>query len=895
MSAHVQNRGGSVSLMSHTPALNSYHRLISTEPVDDLMELTRTLSNTGNSSERPLLVSQKSEPSVYHRYSRHSSRQSHPFAKHSAQIAALDLWSPRCKISSNPRRLQLKNNRHQNVYAQNPSAPKGHNVNLFKKLKGINNTDDIRRFAVPAVVRSSSSGSELSSEMLSLRSEMSSVSIPLGQEIQSHSNHIMNRTNLDGQALSNRSSMDMSIVLNSKFEESSSFVPNFRGSKELMEEASVLDAVNDMCSDELSLSYGFPSVDSDSMGIYQNGDLATTSISKADFSIPGRQCFVSEQSLKFQRGDANYHSETVPIVRKSCKGTEMFKKRALRRRRKELNKLIKENITLNKEINMMRQRHMVTEKNLRREKLCLLNKLAQLQSCSGSARLVGESSRPVEEPTQKIHPAEAPVKGRQREPLSSASDKESILIPNSTEFSALETRRSRAAKMDLSGPSRTLGYEVQTSPMESITATVNHSNEADIEVEDLNRSKVEKKTSQSMTSNNVKSSPSCKGEFSHKKENCAAGSKSNGTKVAGKTGEQKGCKTDKDEKVIKSPVFDLNNLIINYLPPEMDTSLLQKIFAPYGEIVSCKVVMDHKTGTSKGYGFVKFKREEQAKLAIEKLDQFHIGGKVLKVAYARRSEGGKHEHKQTNLYVANLDKNVDTSDIKRVFSKCGYVVQCKVLKDVRGVTRRIGFVRFDSHEGALRAIKQYDGKKMEGTKSVIQVRFANVPKPPRLCADVTPMQLSSPVQHAPQFFSQSILQDDFLGVRKQFCFDTQSSFVQSHSRNIVNPSSARKHFSIPPCRNGFHNTQRINGLTFNDPVAGAKSRNLGAACFVTGINRTAQEGELERMFDPEGLNQVKRVNIVRRPLRPYAHVNCYNAEEARNCKNLNRIRWDLIR
>merc|ERR1719410_586132 len=149
----------------------------------------------------------------------------------------------------------------------------------------------------------------------------------------------------------------------------------------------------------------------------------------------------------------------------------------------------------------------------------------------------------------------------------------------------------------------------------------------------------------------------------------------------------------------------------------MNSSLLQKMFTPYGEILSCKVVMDHKTRMSKGYGFVKFKRKEQAKLAVDKLDQFHIGGKVLKVAYARRNEGGKHEHKQTNLYVANLDKDVETSDIKREFSKCGYVVQCKVLKDVRGVTRRIGFVRFDTHENAMRAIKCFDGKKMEGSKS----------------------------------------------------------------------------------------------------------------------------------------------------------------------------------
>lgn len=181
----------------------------------------------------------------------------------------------------------------------------------------------------------------------------------------------------------------------------------------------------------------------------------------------------------------------------------------------------------------------------------------------------------------------------------------------------------------------------------------------------------------------------------------------------------------------KEPVFDSQNLIINYLPPDMDSHRLRNLFSPYGNIINCKVVMDHQTGLSKGYGFVKFQQREQAEQAIKNLNGYKIGQKTLKVSTARKtSRKGGGETGPTNLYIANLDKEIDSSDLQRYFSKVGYIVQCRVLKDEKGITRRIGFVRYDNNDSALRAIKEFDGKKLDGKGSVIQVRFANTPRAP---------------------------------------------------------------------------------------------------------------------------------------------------------------------
>ena len=49
---------------------------------------------------------------------------------------------------------------------------------------------------------------------------------------------------------------------------------------------------------------------------------------------------------------------------------------------------------------------------------------------------------------------------------------------------------------------------------------------------------------------------------------------------------------------------------------------LHKAFASYGEVTEAKVITERDTGRSRGFGFVTFARDEDAKAAISKM---HIG------------------------------------------------------------------------------------------------------------------------------------------------------------------------------------------------------------------------------------------------------------------------------
>jgi len=176
------------------------------------------------------------------------------------------------------------------------------------------------------------------------------------------------------------------------------------------------------------------------------------------------------------------------------------------------------------------------------------------------------------------------------------------------------------------------------------------------------------------------------------------------------------------------PIFDYKNLLVNYLPPDMNSTVLRSLFAPHGTVVYSKVVVDHATGISKGYGFVTFKCAKDGIKAQEVLDQYEIGTKTLKVSFSRQQQCGENTKRKTNLYLTNLDPRMQTDDLERHFKTCGYVVQCKVLKNAHGISKQIGFVRYDTAESAQRAIDRFDGRQLEGTDRRIKIEVAGPPR-----------------------------------------------------------------------------------------------------------------------------------------------------------------------
>ena len=82
------------------------------------------------------------------------------------------------------------------------------------------------------------------------------------------------------------------------------------------------------------------------------------------------------------------------------------------------------------------------------------------------------------------------------------------------------------------------------------------------------------------------------------------------------------------------------NIFVAGLPYDLDDAELEEIFEKFGKVTSAKVAMDRETGKSRGFGFVEMPNEEEAKEAIENLNDISLGKKPLVVKAAEDRPGG---------------------------------------------------------------------------------------------------------------------------------------------------------------------------------------------------------------------------------------------------------------
>ncbi|XP_056388422.1 ELAV-like protein 4 isoform X6 [Hyla sarda] len=196
------------------------------------------------------------------------------------------------------------------------------------------------------------------------------------------------------------------------------------------------------------------------------------------------------------------------------------------------------------------------------------------------------------------------------------------------------------------------------------------------------------------------------------------------------------------------------NLIVNYLPQNMTQEEFRSLFGSIGEIESCKLVRDKITGPhleehlkdlatgtkwkslteegpifgkgqSLGYGFVNYIDPKDAEKAINTLNGLRLQTKTIKVSYARPSSASIRD---ANLYVSGLPKTMTQKELEQLFSQYGRIITSRILVDqVTGVSRGVGFIRFDKRIEAEEAIKGLNGQKPSGATEPITVKFANNP------------------------------------------------------------------------------------------------------------------------------------------------------------------------
>ena len=78
------------------------------------------------------------------------------------------------------------------------------------------------------------------------------------------------------------------------------------------------------------------------------------------------------------------------------------------------------------------------------------------------------------------------------------------------------------------------------------------------------------------------------------------------------------------------------NILIRKISRKTTEGDLQKLFSQYGTVTSLNIVMDEKTGNSKGFGFVEMEDLAEGKAAIQALNGKVLDGEKIRVKTTRR-------------------------------------------------------------------------------------------------------------------------------------------------------------------------------------------------------------------------------------------------------------------
>jgi len=90
---------------------------------------------------------------------------------------------------------------------------------------------------------------------------------------------------------------------------------------------------------------------------------------------------------------------------------------------------------------------------------------------------------------------------------------------------------------------------------------------------------------------------------------------------------------------------------------------------------------------------------------------------------------------RANLFVKNLEPNIDSKNLYEIFSSFGTILSCKVATDSAGQSKGYGFVQYETEESAQDAINRLNGMLANDREMLVglhmrrrnrEVKFTNV-------------------------------------------------------------------------------------------------------------------------------------------------------------------------
>lgn len=162
------------------------------------------------------------------------------------------------------------------------------------------------------------------------------------------------------------------------------------------------------------------------------------------------------------------------------------------------------------------------------------------------------------------------------------------------------------------------------------------------------------------------------------------------------------------------------HVFVGDLGSDVTDAALYNTFCIVGQCSDARVMWDHATGRSKGYGFVSFRSREDAEAAIDRMQGWQIGSRRIRVGWAQHKQDettnplefeavDRADPSNTNVYIGNISPETTEADLRTHFGVYGPLDEVKVHK--KG---GYGFVKFEQHRSAVQAIVGSHGRELHG-------------------------------------------------------------------------------------------------------------------------------------------------------------------------------------
>ncbi|KAF7559988.1 hypothetical protein G7046_g4174 [Stylonectria norvegica] len=140
---------------------------------------------------------------------------------------------------------------------------------------------------------------------------------------------------------------------------------------------------------------------------------------------------------------------------------------------------------------------------------------------------------------------------------------------------------------------------------------------------------------------------------------------------------------------------NFTNVYVKNIASDVSDDDFRELFEKFGEVTSSSLARDQEA-KSRGFGFVNFTTHEAAQKAVADLNGNDFHGQDLYVGRAQKKHEREEELRKSyeaarqekankyqgvNLYIKNLDDDVDDDKLRTMFSEFGPITSAKVMRD----------------------------------------------------------------------------------------------------------------------------------------------------------------------------------------------------------------------